>query len=198
MMINQAIHDLEKNGFTIIDDFLTGEELTLLQKDYVDLRDEGKFKRAGIGKGAALHLNEKIRSDETYWLDSLALNTVQQILWDKLEILKQQLNQNFYLGLWDFEAHYSYYPIGGLYQAHLDRFSNDDTRTISMVLYLNPAWVVADGGALRIFQKDLALPPIDINPIGGRLVCFFSADIKHEVLITHKLRMGFAGWWKRR
>ncbi len=198
MMINQAIHDLEKNGFTIIDDFLTGEELTLIQKDYLDLRNEGKFKRAGIGKGSDLHLNDQVRSDETYWLDSLALNSSQQTLWNKLELLKQELNQGFYLGLWDFEAHYSYYPIGGLYQAHLDRFSKDDARTISMVLYLNDEWALSNGGELRIHQKDPSLPPMDVVPTGGKLVCFFSAEILHEVLPAKKPRMGFAGWWKRR
>lgn len=197
MNILPSIESLEKNGYFIIDDFLTSEELILIHQDFTDLYKDGKFKRAGIGKNTDFQLNNDVRKDETYWLEPLSLNATQLILWKKLEALKQQLNESLFLGLWEFEAHYSYYPIGGLYLAHVDRFSSDDKRTISMVLYLNQEWVTADGGELRIHQKE-PLAPIDINPIDGKLVCFFSADVLHEVLISKKSRMSFAGWWKRR
>ena len=193
-----ALSELEKNGFVVWDDFLNHEELQLIVKDYLSLRDSGKFKRAGIGKGSDFHLNDEVRQDETYWLEPLSLSSAQKILWEKLETLKLTINESFFLGLWDFEAHYSYYPVGGIYQAHLDRFSKDDARTMSMVLYLNDSWEPSDGGELRIYPKDKNLTPIDISPLGGRLVCFFSADILHEVLPAKKPRFGFAGWWKRR
>jgi SM-20-related protein len=67
-----------------------------------------------------------------------------------------------------------------------------------MVLYFNQDWKVADGGELRIHHQDHTLPPINISPVAGRLVCFFSADTLHEVLSTQKRRYSFAGWWKRR
>lgn len=184
-----AIQQLEKNGHLVWDEFLSPDELASLQDEFQLLREAGKFKRAGIGKGDHFHLNDEVRRDETCWTNPV-------LLFPKLEELKNALNQQFFLGLWEFEGHYAYYPSGGHYQAHLDRFSKDDARTISMVLYLNSDWKPENGGELRIFPKDST--PQDIAPLGGRLVCFFSADLLHEVLPAKQARMSYAGWWKRR
>ncbi len=198
MISTKVIHHLEKDGFYVWDEFLSPSELALLHEDFQLFRSAGSFKRAGIGKGTDFHLNDGIRKDETCWWDPLALNRAQKMLWEKLETLKDQINQHFFPGLWSFEGHYSYYPIGGFYQAHLDRFSNDDARTLSMVLYLNEDWKDSDGGELRIYPKDQNLSPIQITPLGGRLICFWSAEILHEVLPAKHPRFSFAGWWKRR
>jgi SM-20-related protein len=193
-----SCENLEKAGFFIWDDFLTSAELELIRTDYFTLLNSGQFQRAGIGKNSDYHINDTVRNDQTYWLEPLALTSAQKILLNKLELLKNEINENLFLGLWNLEGHYSCYPAGGKYQAHLDRFSNDDTRTISMVLYLNQDWKADDGGELRIHHQQTELPPLDIAPLGGRLVCFLSADVLHEVLPTKKERYGFSGWWKRR
>lgn len=198
MNIHEASLHLKKNGYFIWDDFLSLFELDLIRKDYFELQSEGKFRRAGIGKDHDFQYSDSVRRDETYWLNPLALEPSQQMLWTKLELIKDELNRLFFLGLWNFEGHYSFYPIGGLYQPHLDRFSKDDARTISMVLYLNQDWNSTDGGELRIHPSDQTLTPIDISPIGGRLVCFLSADTLHEVLPTKQNRYSFSGWWKKR
>ena len=95
-------------------------------------------------------------------------------------------------------GHYSQYPVNGHYHQHLDRFSSDDQRTLSMVLYLNLDWVAGDGGELRMHSSDKILKTFDINPISGRLVCFLSSSVSHEVMISHQVRRSFAGWCKRR
>jgi SM-20-related protein len=198
MNFEEHAQTLETQGHVVIDHFLSATELKSMIDDYERLKRDGHFKKASIGKGNEHQLNEKIRNDETHWLEPSALTASQKMLWNKLEAFKQVLNQHFFLGLWTLEGHYAYYPAGGKYDAHLDRFSNDDARTISMVLYLNQNWNPDNGGELRIHHQNQEAPPIDIKPLGGRLVCFFSADVLHEVLPAKKERMSFAGWWKRR
>jgi SM-20-related protein len=193
-----TVNQLEKKQFVICDDFLNFEEITALIDDFQQRRNAGQFKSAGIGKGLNSHLNILIRNDETLWFESEQLTPAQKNLWNKLGQLKDAINSHFFMGLWHLEGHYAWYPAGGKYDAHLDRFSNDDARTISMVLYLNPDWKKGDGGELRIHREKENLPPLDVEPIAGRLVCFFSADVLHEVLPSTKPRMSFAGWWKRR
>lgn len=196
MNLTKALEQLEKNKYFVWDDFLNSDELNSIHQDFIENYSAQKFKRAGIGKGNQLQLNDEIRRDETLWLEPSELNSSQKKLWEKLEFLKQEINQHFFSGLWELEGHYSYYPIGGMYHAHLDRFSQDDSRTISMVLYLNKNWNAENGGELRIHLPDSKYQ--DISPTGGRLVCFFSADVLHEVLEAKQPRFSFAGWWKRR
>jgi SM-20-related protein len=191
MDIETALADFKSQDFFIWDDFLTSSELALISADYRKIYAEGSFKLAGTGSGVK---NAEIRTDESYWLDPLALTPSQSLFWDKLEVLKKAFNEYFYLGLWSLEGQYSRYPVDGFYRKHLDRFSNNDQRTVSMVLYFNPAWVASDGGELRIHGTEKS----DHAPLGGRLICFSSAKILHEVLTTHKTRESFAGWWKRR
>jgi len=193
-----SLSELEKHRYIIIDDFLTPTEIIEICGDFQSNRENGFFKVAGIGKGTDHQLNARVRNDETLWLEPASLNNAQKTLWQKLEKFKEELNRHFFLGLWELEGHYAWYPAGGKYDAHLDRFSKDDPRTISMVLYLNRDWPPGDGGELRIHRESQNLPPLDVEPIAGRLVCFFSADVLHEVLPSQKPRMSFAGWWKRR
>ena len=181
-----------------MDDFLSAAELDALSLDYHALYADGKFKLAGIGKNQVQQLNAQIRTDETLWMDENLLSVAQDHLFKKLELLKNEINEKLFLGLWNLEGHYSFYPMGGFYKKHLDRFASDDVRTISMVLYLNQNWNDSSGGELRIHHAELPDGVQNILPLGGRLVCFLSSQIEHEVLITQQNRFSFAGWWKRR
>ena len=87
------------------------------------------------------------------------------------------------------------YPSGSFYQRHLDRFKDDDRRTISSVFYLNTAWQESDAGQLRIYS---GVQQHNIAPLANRLVLFVSADIWHEVLPTNAIRKSLTGWFKRR
>ena len=172
-----AAQQLEEQRFVVLDQFLNTDEISLIIDDFDEKKGTGRFTPAGIGKGTDHHLNQRIRNDETFWFEPSSLNEPQKILWQKLEKLKEELNRHFFAGLWDLEGHYAWYPPGGKYDAHLDRFSKDDARTISMVLYLNRDWKKGDGGELRIHREQLALPSLDVEPVAGRLVCFFSAEV---------------------
>jgi SM-20-related protein len=96
------------------------------------------------------------------------------------------------MGLTKFSGHYANYPIGGFYKRHLDCFQNNNSRLLSVILYLNPNWTTADGGKLRIYNQ---VSHVDISPIAGTLVCFLSRESEHEVLLNNAIRQSFTGWF---
>lgn len=88
------------------------------------------------------------------------------------------------------------------YHRHTD--ANADSRPMSgerkvtCILYLNPAWVEASAGCLRLTRADhemgTAGGTVDIEPIGGRLLCFLSGAMAHEVLPTKDDRFAVTAW----
>ena len=89
--------------------------------------------------------------------------------------------------------------------------SNDvgdwDVRKLTIILYLNPDWKLGDGGELRLYlptpitittndhnsnnnnnnnidddESSSTTNYIDLSPVGGRVVLFWSDEISHEVL----------------
>jgi SM-20-related protein len=101
-----------------------------------------------------------------------------------------------YLGLEDFESHFALYPPGAFYLKHLDRFRDNDRRTVSAVLYLNQDWQAEQGGALRLYLADGETR--DVLPQAGSLLVFLSADMPHEVLPATRDRLSLTGWFRRR
>lgn len=197
MDLETALAEFKTQSYFIWDDFLSQDEVAQITADYKKIYNAGSFRLAGIGnQDGPRNLNSEIRTDESYWLDPLALTASQSIFWNRLEKLKESLNEAFFLGLWSLDGQYSRYPVDGFYRKHLDRFSNDDQRTVSTVLYFNPNWVMGDGGELRIHGEDSK--KTDFAPLGGRLICFLSSKILHEVLVSNQTRLSFAGWWKTR
>ena len=87
--------------------------------------------------------------------------------------------------------HFALYPPGAFYKRHLDAFKERNARKISLILYLNQDWQVTDGGQLRMYLPEQRL---DISPLGGRLVCFRSELIEHEVLPAKRDRLSITGW----
>jgi SM-20-related protein len=192
MTPNSIAKMLGDNGVCVCPDFLSANQLKETRNDLKQAHLEGKFKRAGIGHGA--ETQNAIRRDEILWLDREMATAAQQILWSKIDELKQAFNRSLFLGLTKFEGHYAVYPKGGFYKRHLDRFQDHSDRMISFVLYLNQDWQMQDGGHLRIYHDREA--PTDIDPLGGTMVCFLSADSEHEVLLNHAPRFSFSGWFK--
>jgi len=189
MDMNLAFQNLEEQSYFIWDDFLSVSEVSEMCIDF-NSRDS-HFYKASTGK---LKTINNSRTDEIDWFDPLDLNLIQTLVWDRLTNLRVKLNEHFYLGLVELEGHYAKYNISGHYDKHLDRFQNDNARTITIIIYLNPVWNDQLGGELRIYPIHTA--PLNIIPLAGRLVCFLSAELPHEVLNTLQLRQSFAGWFK--
>mmetsp|Transcript_30890 Transcript_30890/g.37624 ORF Transcript_30890/g.37624 Transcript_30890/m.37624 type:complete len:307 (+) Transcript_30890:71-991(+) len=76
---------------------------------------------------------------------------------------------------------------GSTYPLHVDNTlgitgsTNDDTRKLTCILYLNPDYEPDHGGELRLVLGD-EHSHLDLTPEGGRMVLFWSDEIPHEVL----------------
>ena len=193
IIFSELADSLAENGWAVTDDFFITDFLQELLKEEMLLFKSGQFKQAGIGKGAEHKVVSEIRSDFVHWLDEDNLSELQKQFWIQMEELKQFLNRYFFLGLKEMEFHFAVYPEGSFYKKHLDRFQRDSGRTISCVLYLNQEWTENDGGQLRIYNNEKFM---DVIPVFGRLVCFKSDEIEHEVLPTKKERYSITGWMK--
>ena len=156
---------------------------------------DGSLAPASVGRGEGQQVREGVRGDRIHWLEpgqSAASDAYLALMDD----LRQRLNLELYLGLEDFECHFALYPPGAFYQKHLDRFRDDDRRTVSAVFYLNDDWQPEHGGALRLYPQDGTQQ--DVLPIAGTLALFISAELPHEVLPATRERLSLTGWFRRR
>ena len=182
---------LAGQGFAVCDEFLAADEArAILNLDYFKKGVE-TFQKAGIGKKQDLQINESIRGDYIHWLDKENAPEAAKVYLNRLSQLIDYLNRSLYLSLKDFEVHLTIYPPGSYYKRHLDQFRSDDHRKLSVICYLNPDWKEEDGGQLRMYP---ASGQLDIQPVMGRLVCFRSDRIEHEVLPATRDRRSITGW----
>lgn len=190
-----SFDDLHRHGWSQHDGFLSPELSRQLAAQCLRARADGRMKAAGTGSGRTPGLDSNVRGDSIAWLEAGQSDACDQYL-ERMEHLRQQLNRELFLGLDDYESHFALYAPGAFYRAHLDRFRDDDQRTVSVVIYLNEGWLPAQGGALLLHPEGEASR--DILPEAGRMVMFLSAEMLHEVLPTARERLSLAGWFRRR
>ncbi len=189
--LNQLADSVAETGYAVIDDFLSNEEIDSIFS--LDSFKNGllQFKKAGIGKNQDRQINEAIRGDYIQWIDPNNAEPPLLTYFDKLRQVIAFVNQSLFLSLKDCEVHQTIYPIGSFYKRHLDQFKKDDHRKLSVICYLNKDWKEADGGQLRMFIGNESK---DIFPLAGRLVCFRSDLLEHEVLPAKRARLSLTGW----
>ncbi|EMA2445098.1 2OG-Fe(II) oxygenase [Vibrio fluvialis] len=189
MALDALLDAIAEQGWFIWDDFLTAEQVQSLR----DCAPEN-WKRARIGRNDDLQRETTIRSDKIQWLSQNMAQPVQDYL-ERMEQIRQAVNRDFFLGLFEYEAHFAKYEQGDFYKKHLDAFRGQENRKLTTVFYMNEAWQPADGGELKIYDLDDQL--IDtVAPVAGRLVVFLSEKFPHEVLPTHGDRVSIAGWFR--
>ncbi|MCB0569120.1 MAG: 2OG-Fe(II) oxygenase [Phaeodactylibacter sp.] len=186
------------NGYAVTDGFLPAAEVLKMQEEASALFRQGQFSRAGIGKGSDHRVNQEVRRDHIQWLDHTAPPEAFRSFFGKLAELIQHFNRSYYLGLRDMELHLAVYPEGAFYKRHLDAFKHHRARKLSVVFYLNTGWQSSDGGQLRLYlpQENGSEAALDVEPIAGRLACFNSHTIEHEVLPARRERYSLTGWLK--
>lgn len=196
MTLDEIVAALAEPGWCVVPDFLDAAETAALRSECLNMHSQGAFHRAGVGRGTS-EIRSEIRGDQVFWIDEVLAGPALQFVLTKLEALRQVVNQHLFLGLFDVELHYAVYPPGAGYRRHLDRFQDDDRRTLTVILYLNDNWSPADGGLLRFWpsQGEAAL---EIEPAGGTLVTFLSDRFWHEVLPAQRQRMSLTGWFRHR
>ncbi|WP_233093997.1 2OG-Fe(II) oxygenase [Azotobacter chroococcum] len=194
-LLLRIVDDLAGPGWSEQSIFLPAELTEALAEACRARAAAGELTPAAIGRGDRQLVQEGVRGDYTAWLEpgQCAPGDAWLAL---MESLRQTLNRELFLGLEELECHFALYPPGACYQRHLDRFRDDDSRTVTVVLYLNEAWQPDEGGELRLYLPNGRVH--DVMPQGGSLACFMSADFPHEVLPATRERLSLTGWFRRR
>jgi SM-20-related protein len=190
-IFESIVDGLAEKGYAVADSFLSQAEVDAILATAEFKHGIDQFKKAGIGKNQGLQINEAIRGDYIHWLDKNTAPAPSKVYLDRLHDLIQYINRTLFLSLKDYEVHMTIYPIGSYYKRHLDQFKKDDHRKLSVICYLNNDWQAEHGGDLRMYLPDETL---DFLPIAGRLVCFRSDQIEHEVLPATRERLSLTGW----
>ncbi|HTV94443.1 MAG TPA: 2OG-Fe(II) oxygenase [Steroidobacteraceae bacterium] len=177
------------------DAFLSPREVRALAGCARARRGRGEFAEGRIGAGPRIAQRTDVRGDSICWLTQPQGAAEARIL-GRLEALRQRLNREAFLGLFDLELHYAWYPPGAGYARHVDQPLGRAQRRVSLVLYLNEDWSTGDGGALRMHGEQGAQR--DIEPLGGRLVAFLTESRQHEVLPARRARLSLTGWLRAR
>ncbi|SUU04492.1 2OG-Fe(II) oxygenase [Acinetobacter haemolyticus] len=181
--IDQILDDLNTSGFALVNDAYPKEYIIdLVQECSLHLEE---FRAAGIQNGVVSH----IRSDHILWIDH-QLPIAQKHI-KTLQSLSQTLNQAFYLGIKEVEAHFACYNAGEFYALHRDNPQLKNDRMISTVFYLHEHWQEDWGGQLRLQDKNGEWHIIQPTP--NRLA-IFQSDILHEVLLSKQQRLSITAW----
>lgn len=193
--LDAVADSLAINSYAIIDNFLSDKEALDCLAVLIENKEQGNFKKAGIGTSNQFQINNKIRGDEIKWLDEANLSEANQVYLSQIQAMMRFFNRTLFLSLKDFECHFAHYPTGTFYKRHIDLLKLSDHRKLSFVFYLNPNWQVGDGGELLLYiDEDGAEKTISVNPLLGRLVIFRSEHIEHEVALANKSRYSITGW----
>ncbi|EEX36145.1 prolyl 4-hydroxylase, alpha subunit [Vibrio metschnikovii] len=189
MGLEKLLDAIAEQGWYVWDDFLTPDQVSRLRSCAPE-----SWQQARIGRQDEAQRISQIRSDKIQWLRESMGQPIQDYL-ERMEQIRQQVNQDFFLGLFEYEAHFAKYEAGDLYKKHLDAFRGNENRKLTTVFYMNPNWRAADGGELKLYDLNDQLIET-IAPISGRLVVFLSEKFPHEVLPTQAERISIAGWFR--
>lgn len=194
-LLERILDDLASQGWSVQPLALPAGLTAELAAECRRRHAAGSLARASVGRGSGQLIDDGIRGDHIQWLvpgDSAVTDRYLGVL----DALRERLNRELFLGLEDYECHFALYPPGSFYRRHLDRFRDDDRRTVTTVFYLNDDWQAQHGGALRIELPDGE--ERDVLPAAGTLVVFMSGDFPHEVLPASRERLSLTGWYRRR
>jgi SM-20-related protein len=187
--------ELKLAGIAVRDHYLQPLQVRALLDCLRERQARGEFASARVGTGRTLQRDTAVRGDRTCWLCEPLLAAEQSLL-SEFEQLRLQLNRDLYLGLFELEAHYAWYPPGAGYARHVDQPHGRSDRRVSLILYLNENWDTRAGGELQMF--DAGIDRRQIEPLAGRLVCFLAAGREHAVLPARRDRFSVTAWFRGR
>lgn len=185
--------DVESQGYSIQSAALP-ELLSRTLFTHQQTMDVGKFKPAGIGRGANYLESELVRTDKICWITGDTAAGQQWLEWTAR--LQNYLNRRLFLGLFSFESHFAHFKPGDYYKRHSDFFRGDSNRIISVIAYFNADWTTSNGGELVLYADDRDKEGIKVAPLLGTFVAFLSEEFPHEVLSANRDRYSIAGWFR--
>jgi SM-20-related protein len=174
--IAALVDGVATRGYAIVPQFVEADVVAQLRSRAEDAFAQGRMHPARVGRATTSIRDAGIRGDAIAWLDEVTSDPTERALAASLEAVRLAVNASLWLGLFDFEGHYARYSAGAFYARHLDRFRDQDTRTL-----------FRDGE-----------PPLDVPPRGGTLAAFLAERFEHEVLPATRTRWSFTGWFRRR
>ncbi len=190
---DEDIQSLGERGWFTRESFLGEARARALQAEARARVDAGQLRPAGIRRGADHTLERAIRGDFITWVEPREEDTALRRLWDTFSALGEALSAEAFLGLGRFDVQLAWYPGNGEHYArHRDAFPGQSNRRVTAIYYLNPEWVPAHGGLLRLHLPE---GPVDVAPALDRLVVFLSERIEHEVLPAHGPRLALTAWF---
>ena len=195
LIFESIAEQILSKSVAVVDDVLDHSILDELSSEALSEYRDGEFTEASIGKGVAKQRVSEVRGDKVFWLSKENTSLALAAYWGFVDGLRTYLLEFFRVHLERTELHFAVYPIGAFYTPHLDQFRDHGNRVFSLVLYLNKDWKKGDGGELRVHNDDASYN--DIEPLHGRLVCFRSDQVLHEVLEAKKTRISLTGWIRR-
>ncbi|BCU63667.1 hypothetical protein F941_02906 [Acinetobacter bouvetii DSM 14964 = CIP 107468] len=181
--VDHILNDLDQHGFAIIDHAYAAEYVHALADECTSHLNQ--FRDAAIQNGVV----SNIRSDHILWINE-ELNTAQQHI-QHLNALSNCMNQAFFLGIQEAEAHFACYNAGEFYALHRDNPQGKNGRIISTVYYLHEEWQEGWGGELRLQDKNDQWHII--APKTNR-IAIFQSDLLHEVLQAKHQRLSITAW----
>ena len=184
---DQILNDLDQHGFALIDDAYSSEYTQALLEECTSHFNQ--FRDAAIQNGVV----SQIRSDHILWIND-ELKIAQQHI-DYLNALSEQLNQAFFLGIQEVEAHFACYNAGEFYALHRDNPQQKNGRPISTVYYLHEEWQEDWGGELRLQDKNEQWHVIAPKP---NRIAIFQSDLLHEVIQAKQQRLSITAWLRSR
>jgi len=193
MNIQEIAEQLERTGYIVLDKALPDDLLAAL---FARCHDDGseRFQAAHVGRGADKKLINSIRGDVIHWLDEA--DSTDNAYLASMEALRVGLNEQLYLGLFDYECHYAIYGAGTGYAKHLDVLNGKKNRILTTVLYLNKDWQPRAGGELVVFDPTGETVIATVEPTFGKMIIFLSEAFPHEVLTSLDTRRSIAGWFR--
>lgn len=192
MTISSIADALADRGYLIVPQFFAEPE-ALKYYSYAQNLDDNQWQLAAVGRHQQHTINTNVRSDKIHWLDNS--NPVESQYLKAMDTLRNGLNRELFMGLFDYEAHLACYQPGAYYKKHLDAFKGRSNRILTTVLYLNPDWQRSDGGQLIIYgNRGNVLE--EVLPALGTMVIFLSDRFVHEVKVGMRPRYSITGWFR--
>jgi len=188
------LDQLATDDFVVVDNFISDQLYEKLQQYFDHQRKHQQFAKAGIGSSDQRQVDSTVRGDFIYWLDKGRDESLPE-LFNLFDETTQQIKQQLFLSLSDYEFHLALYPPGTHYDKHIDQFKGKDNRVISVLIYLNENWKPGDGGELAIYKPDGTL--LLVEPLAKRLILFKSNLVEHAVRQTNISRKSLTGWLLR-
>lgn len=191
----RVVQQLLGQTHAVLDDFWPPSLLADLRADLASLSEAHGLRQAAIGADNLTGVHKDIRSDLIAWWPDTPEDATRRDYLAIIDGLSTYLNRTCYAGIRGREFHFAVYPPGARYARHIDDFANKNARLFSIITYLNVDWQPADGGELVIYGPDDS--PTTIAPVFGRTVIFPSAEVEHEVLLSHASRLSITGWLRK-